>query len=80
VNPIRDLQVQKIEKLLDAFAIIENVSDMAAQAVKGSIMTAIGSIAAEADVFDAQNIAPDTRNVAERPAPDNPPDGKRHTS
>ncbi|MEO7189425.1 MAG: sialidase family protein [Vicinamibacterales bacterium] len=47
-NPIRDVDVQKIDRLLDAFALIEGVSTRAAHAVKGTIMESIGTIAAEA--------------------------------
>jgi hypothetical protein len=57
VNPIRDVHIHKIDRLLGAFAMIEGVSDMTAQAVKGSIMAAIGSIAAEVGVADTQDIA-----------------------
>ena len=47
-NPIRDESVGQIDKLLNAFAIIEEVSGVAAQSVKPAIMATIQFIAAEA--------------------------------
>jgi len=54
-NVIRDAGVRRIGMLLDAFAIIEGVSDVAAQSVRTGIMESIRSIAAEA-IVDGQEL------------------------
>jgi len=46
-NTLRDTQVRQIDKLIDAFAIIENISDAGAQSAKVAIMDSIQLIVAQ---------------------------------